>query len=155
MADAKRSFDVVVIGSGPGGYVAAIRAAQLGLNVACIERAELGGICLNWGCIPSKALLHNAKMYQELTHGEHLGFKVDKISVDWSQVIKRSRGVATKLNGGVSSLFKKYSVTHITGEARIDRPGLVIVGDEPIAATHIIVATGARPRPLPGRVSLR
>lgn len=148
--DASASFDVVVIGSGPGGYVAAIRAAQLGLKTACIERAEIGGICLNWGCIPTKALLHNAKLYQELQRGKTWGFKVSGIEVDWAQVIKRSRQVSKRLNRGVIGLFKKYGVTSIEGEATLERPGVVMVGDQRIEAAHIVVATGARPRPLPG-----
>lgn len=145
-----KSFDLVVIGSGPGGYVAAIRGAQLGLSVACIERAEVGGVCLNWGCIPSKALLHNAKLYKELSHGETWGFKVEGVTVDWTKIIGRSRQVASKLNKGVLGLFKKNGVTHITGNAVLDRPGRVLVDGEAIDATHIILATGARPRPLPG-----
>jgi len=147
---AEESFDVVVIGSGPGGYVAAIRAAQLGLKVACVERAEIGGVCLNWGCIPTKALLHNAKLYQELSHGGTWGFEVDGLRVDWGRVIKRSRQVAKRLNRGVVGLFKKYGVTSIEGEARLERPGVVALGDRRLAAPHIIVATGARARPLPG-----
>lgn len=147
MAD---KFDVVVIGSGPGGYVAAIRASQLGLKTACIERAELGGVCLNWGCIPSKALLHTAKLYTEMTHAKKWGFKVGEVEVDWAQVIKRSRDVSSRLNRGVGGLFKKYGVTAIEGEARIERPGVVMVGDAKIEADHIIVATGARARALPG-----
>jgi len=148
-------YDLVVIGSGPGGYVAAIRASQLGMNVACIERAELGGVCLNWGCIPSKALLHTAKLYRELNHGKKWGFTVNgDIEVNWEQVIKRSRKVAGRLNKGVGSLFKKYGVTHVEGEARLDRPGLVVVkgaeGEQKLEAKHIIVATGARARALPG-----
>ena len=149
MAD-EQSFDVVIIGSGPGGYVAAIRGAQLGLNVACVERAEVGGVCLNWGCIPSKALLHNANLYRELSHGETWGFEVEGLKVDWTKVIKRSRDVSSRLNKGVLGLFKKYGVTHIKGEATLDRPGRVLVDGKPIDAKHIVVATGARPRPLPG-----
>jgi dihydrolipoamide dehydrogenase len=150
MAQEDTSFDVVVIGSGPGGYVAAIRASQLGLKTACVERDQLGGICLNWGCIPSKALLHNAKLYSELRDGKTWGFKVGSLEVDWTKVIKRSRQVATKLNRGVQSLLKKYGVTHIKGTATVDRPNRILVDGNPIDAKHIIVATGARPRPLPG-----
>ncbi len=150
MAEDNNAFDLVVIGGGPGGYVAAIRAAQLGLTTACVERDKLGGVCLNWGCIPTKALLHNAKLYQELSHGKTWGFEVDGLRVDWSKVIQRSRKVADRLNKGVHGLFKKYGVTHIAGEGRIDRPGRVLVGDRALSCKHIIVATGARPRPLPG-----
>jgi dihydrolipoamide dehydrogenase len=147
---AESTYDLVVIGSGPGGYVAAIRAAQLGMNVACVERAELGGICLNWGCIPTKALLHNAKLYTELSHGKTWGFEVEGLTVNWTKVIKRSRQVAKRLNRGVAGLFKKYGVTAIEGEATIERPGVVKVGEDTLNAAKILVATGARPRPLPG-----
>ena len=145
------SYDVVVIGSGPGGYVAAIRAAQLGLKTACVERAELGGVCLNWGCIPTKALLHNAHVYESLKDAKSLGFRIDgPIGVDWPAIIKRSRQVSKRLNRGVAGLFKKYGVTPIEGEATIERPGVVAVGAERLHVKHIIVATGARPRSLPG-----
>jgi dihydrolipoamide dehydrogenase len=149
------SYDVVVIGAGPGGYVAAIRAAQLGQKVACVERAELGGICLNWGCIPTKALLHSAHLRQEILHAEVHGFAVGPVEVAWDKLIKRSRGVAARLSRGVGSLFKKYGVTHVVGSARIERPGVVVVAapgkdDVTLAAKQIVVATGARPRPFPG-----
>jgi dihydrolipoamide dehydrogenase len=154
MSDARQSFDVVVIGGGPGGYTAAIRAAQLGLSTACVERENLGGICLNWGCIPSKALLSTAALYQQMQDASKWGLGAENLSVDWPKVIKRSRQVAGRLEKGVASLFKKYGVTHIGGTARIERPGVVQVGDgdgaQLIDAKHIIVATGARPRPLPG-----
>ncbi len=159
--DTANDFDVIVIGGGPGGYVAAIRAAQLGLRTACVERAELGGVCLNWGCIPTKALLHSAKLRQEIAHGDEHGFAVGEVAVAWDKLIARSRGVAKRLNRGVGGLFKKYGVTHVAAEARIDRPGVVIAsvigpdgarsGEErTLRAPHIIVATGARPRPFPG-----
>jgi len=122
------SYDVVVIGAGPGGYVAAIRAAQLGLKVACVEKAELGGICLNWGCIPTKALLASAHLRQEIAHSEVHGFQTGDVTVAWDKLIKRSRGIALRLSRGVGSLFKKYGVTSISGEARIERPGVVMVG---------------------------
>lgn len=153
-------FDVVVVGGGPGGYVAGIRAAQLGLRTAVVEEAELGGVCLNWGCIPSKALLHSAKLYADMRRAKTFGFRVEGLEVDWPKVIRRSRQVARRLNKGVGSLFKKYGVTSIAGRARLDRPGRVLVTPLPSAdasqpqraleAAHIIVATGARPRPLPG-----
>ncbi len=155
------AYDVVVIGAGPGGYVAAIRAAQLGLTTACVERAELGGICLNWGCIPTKALLHSAHLRQEIAHAAVHGFAIGDVQVAWDKLIKRSRGVAARLSRGVGSLFKKYGVTSISGVASIERPGVVAVagGETPdvsapravttLEARHIIVATGARPRPFP------
>ncbi len=155
MSDATRSFDVLVIGGGPGGYVAAIRASQLGLSAACVERAELGGVCLNWGCIPSKALLHTGTLRRQMADAKKIGLRVSGVEVDWGKVIGHSRKVARRLNKGVASLFAKYGVTHIAGEARLDRPGRVVVADaegaeEILDAAHIIVATGARPRPLPG-----
>lgn len=150
MPDKRQSFDVAVIGGGPGGYTAAIRAAQLGLSAVCIERESLGGICLNWGCIPSKALLSTAALYQQMQDAKKWGLSADNVGVDWPKVIKRSRQVAGRLEKGVASLFKKYGVTHVSGTARIERPGVLQVGDGFIDAKHIIVATGARPRPLPG-----
>ena len=152
-------YDVIVIGAGPGGYVAAIRAAQLKLKVACIEKAELGGICLNWGCIPTKALLASAHLRQEIAHADVHGFGVGDVSVQWDKLIKRSRGVANRLSRGVGSLFKKYGVTHITGTAAIERPGVVIVqgpgadgapSETKLEGKHIVIATGARPRQFPG-----
>ncbi len=144
------TFDVIVIGAGPGGYVAAIRAAQLKLKVACVERAELGGICLNWGCIPTKALLASAHLRQEIAHADVHGFGIGDVAVQWDKLIKRSRGIAGRLSRGVGSLFKKYGVTHITGTATIERPGVVQVGDDRLEARHIVIATGARPRKFPG-----
>ncbi|MCB9729986.1 MAG: dihydrolipoyl dehydrogenase [Deltaproteobacteria bacterium] len=150
MSESQKSYDVAVIGGGPGGYTAAIRAAQLGLSTVCVERDKLGGICLNWGCIPSKALLSTAALYQEMVDAKKWGLSASEVGVDWPKVIKRSRQVAGRLEKGVGSLFKKYGVTHIGGTARIERPGRIEVGGETIEARHIIVATGARPRPLPG-----
>ncbi len=160
MADT--NFDVIIIGAGPGGYVTAIRAAQLGLKVAVIERDFLGGICSNWGCIPTKALLRSAEIYHYMQHAKDYGLSADNISFDPAAVIKRSRGVAGRMNNGVGFLMKKNKVTVIWGEAVIDAPGKITVkaskteapkgsvGPGQYQAKHIIVATGARPRVLPG-----
>ncbi|RMH14023.1 MAG: FAD-dependent oxidoreductase, partial [Planctomycetota bacterium] len=118
MAD--KHYDIVVIGGGPGGYVGAIRAAQLGYKVACVERAKLGGVCLNWGCIPSKALLANAELMEKLHDRELWGLKINgEIGFEWDKVIGRSRDVAGKLNNGIAFLFKKNKVEHIVGSAKI------------------------------------
>ena len=154
MAD--KTFDVVIIGAGPGGYVTAIRGAQLGLKVAVIEREHLGGICLNWGCIPTKALLRSAEVYHYMQHAGDFGLKADGASFDIGAVVKRSRAVSKQLNGGVGHLLKKNKVTVIDGEAKLNGPGKVTVtgkdgkslGD--FQAKNIIIATGARPRTLPG-----
>ena len=173
---AERHFDVVVIGGGPGGYVGAIRAAQLGYSVACIERAKLGGVCLNWGCIPSKSLLANAELYEKLsTKADFWGITVDgKIGFQWDKVIGRSRDVASKLNKGIEFLLKKNKITHIVGNAKIlsaangpggkckievqeckvqeeltsapATPGKAI---ETITAGRVLVATGSVARDLP------
>ena len=160
MADT--SFDVIIIGSGPGGYVTAIRAAQLGFKTAIVERDYLGGICLNWGCIPTKALLRSAEIYHYMQHAKDYGLKADNVSYDPAAVVKRSRGVAKRLNDGVSFLMKKNKVSIVWGEASIDAPGKVTVkaskseapkgalGAGAYQAKHIIIATGARPRVLPG-----
>ena len=151
---ASKSFDVVVIGAGPGGYVAAIRAAQLGLNVACVERENLGGICLNWGCIPTKALLRSAEVYHQFERAKEFGLSVDKFGFDLDAVVDRSRKVAAQMSGGIKHLFKKNKVTSISGEATITGKGRVSVktdkGTEELTAPSIIVATGARARELPG-----
>jgi dihydrolipoamide dehydrogenase len=149
------SFDLVVIGAGPGGYVAAIRAAQLGLNVACVERENLGGICLNWGCIPTKALLRSAEVYHQMHRAKEFGLSVDNIGFDLDAIVKRSRGVAKQMNAGIKGLFKKNKVTSIMGEAKLAGNGKVSVKtndgkDEILTAKNIIVATGARARQLPG-----
>nr|WP_321508832.1 dihydrolipoyl dehydrogenase [uncultured Celeribacter sp.] len=148
------SFDLVVIGAGPGGYVAAIRAAQLGLKVACVERENLGGICLNWGCIPTKALLRSAEVYHNMHRAKEFGLSVEKIGFDLNAVVDRSRKVAAQMNGGIKSLFKKNKVTAIMGEAKLAGKGKVEVktdkGTEALTAKNIIVATGARARELPG-----
>jgi dihydrolipoamide dehydrogenase len=159
---ADTSFDVLIIGSGPGGYVTAIRAAQLGFKVGVIERDFLGGICSNWGCIPTKALLRSAEIFHYMQHAKDYGLSADNVSFDAAAVIKRSRGVAGRMNNGVGYLLKKNKVTVIWGEATIDAPGKVTVkaskteapkgseGPGSYTAKHIIIATGARPRVLPG-----
>lgn len=165
-------YDLIVIGGGPGGYVGAIRAAQLGLKTACIERDKLGGVCLNWGCIPSKALLHNAELYREaITNGKEWGFNVEKVSVDWPRVIGRSREITTKLSNGVAFLFKKNKITHYEGHAKIvsgksaHQPCRVEVstplgdyyhgsgGDvkHTLTADNVLIVTGAAPKELIGR----
>ncbi|AXC50908.1 dihydrolipoyl dehydrogenase [Paracoccus suum] len=149
-----QTFDMVVIGAGPGGYVCAIRGAQLGLKVAIIERAELGGICLNWGCIPTKALLRSAEVFHLMARAKDFGLKADGIGYDLDAVVKRSRGVAKQLSGGVAHLLKKNKVTVIAGEAKLTAPGKITVktakGDEAVEAKAIVLATGARARDLPG-----
>jgi len=148
-------YDVVVIGSGPGGYSAGIRAAQLGMNTAVVESDHLGGVCLNWGCIPTKALLHTAGLYEDIRHAGDFGLKVDEVSVDWKAVIKRSRDVAGRLSRGIESLFKKYGVTCHPGRGRL--ADAITVGITPkeghayqLRAENIIIATGARPVTFPG-----
>src|SRR5947209_9944017 len=159
MADS--SFDILIIGSGPGGYVTAIRAAQLGFKTAIVERDYLGGICLNWGCIPTKALLRSAEIFHYFQHAKDYGLSAEKIGFDPKAVVQRSRAVAKRLNDGVGFLMKKNKVQVIWGEAAIDAPGKVTVkpkGDVPkgalgagsYQAKHIIIATGARPRVLAG-----
>ncbi|MEJ5216866.1 dihydrolipoyl dehydrogenase [Cognatishimia sp. D5M38] len=151
---AAKTFDVIVVGAGPGGYVAAIRAAQLGLNVAVVEREHLGGICLNWGCIPTKALLRSAEVFHLMNHAKDYGLGATGVSYDLDAVVKRSRGVAKQLTGGVGHLLKKNKVTVVMGEATLPAKGKVSVktdkGTEELAAKHIILATGARARELPG-----
>ncbi|MCC6285915.1 MAG: dihydrolipoyl dehydrogenase [Phycisphaerales bacterium] len=173
MAD--RHFDLIVIGGGPAGYVGAIRAAQLGMKVACVERAKLGGVCLNWGCIPSKALLSNAELMEKLAQREFWGLKVNgTIDFDWSKVIGRSRDVAAKLNKGIEFLFKKNKIEHIVAHAKIvgarsgASPCRVELFDaqvkeeltsapctpapkarETITADHVLIATGSVARDLP------
>jgi dihydrolipoamide dehydrogenase len=156
------SFDIIIIGSGPGGYVTAIRAAQLGFKTAVVERDYLGGICTNWGCIPTKALLRSADVFHLMQHAKEFGLSAEKVSFDPKAVIARSRGVAKRLSDGVSFLFRKNKISLIWGEAVIDVPGKITVkaskteapkGALPpgtYEAKHIIIATGARPRVLPG-----
>src|SRR5262249_25368238 len=148
--------------SGPGGYVTAIRAAQLGLKTAIVEREFLGGICLNWGCIPTKALLRSAEIFHYLQHAKDYGLSAERVGYDPKAVVERSRKVAQRLSNGVDFLMRKNKVPVIWGEASIDAPGKVTVkagrgtapkgalGSGPYQAKHIIIATGARPRVLPG-----
>ncbi len=148
------SYDLIVIGGGPGGYTAAIRARQLGARCALVEREHLGGICLNWGCIPTKALLHAANAVHEAESFGELGVKVGPIEIDLEKVVQRSRQVARRLEKGVGSLMKKNSVDVFAGEARLTSPGEVQVrsadGESRLSAPHVILATGARARSLPG-----
>ncbi|WP_428428476.1 dihydrolipoyl dehydrogenase [Pararhizobium sp.] len=164
------SYDVIVIGSGPGGYIAAIRAAQLGLKVAVVEREHLAGICSNWGCIPTKALLRSAEVLHLAEHAKNYGLVLEgKISPDLQAIVKRSRGIAERMNGGVAFLMKKNKVDIIWGEAKLTKANEIVVakttkaivqpqgpipkntlGEGTYTAKHIIVATGARPRALPG-----
>src|SRR4030088_2877318 len=156
------SFDVIIIGSGPGGYVTAIRAAKLGFKTAIVEKSYLGGICLNWGCIPTKALLRSAEIFHYMQHAKDYGLSADNVSYDPKAVVQRSRGVSKRLNDGVGFLMKKNKVAVIWGEAAIDAPGKITVkaakGEPPkgalgpgvYQAKQIILATGARPRVLPG-----
>ncbi len=167
MADTE--FDIIIIGSGPGGYVTAIRAAQLGFKTAIVEREHLGGICLNWGCIPTKALLRSAEIYHYMQHAKDYGLSADNVGFDAKAVVQRSRAVSGRLNMGVGGLLKKNKVQVIWGEAKLGKAGEVIVANSTKApmqpqhtpprgtigagtykAKHIIIATGARPRVLPG-----
>jgi dihydrolipoamide dehydrogenase len=167
MAD--NTFDVLIIGAGPGGYVTAIRAAQLGFKAAIVEREHLGGICLNWGCIPTKALLRSAEIYHYMKHADAYGLAAKDVTFDAAKVVQRSRGVSGRLNMGVGGLLRKNKVHIIWGEAKITKPGEVTVtaskkaamqpqnpppkgtlGAGTYTAKHIIIATGARPRVLPG-----
>ncbi len=151
---AGNEFDVVVIGAGPGGYVAAIRASQLGLKVAIVEREHMGGICLNWGCIPTKALLRSSEVFHLMHRAKEFGLKAEGIGYDLDAVVKRSRGVAKQLNSGVGHLMKKNKVTVVMGTATLAGKGKVAVegekGHEELSAKNIILATGARARELPG-----
>jgi dihydrolipoamide dehydrogenase len=150
MAD---TYDLIVLGSGPGGYVAAIRASQLGLKVAIVEREKLGGICLNWGCIPTKALLRTSEIHHYMTHAGSYGLGAEKVSFDLAKIVDRSRKVAGQLNMGVKGLMKKNKVTVVEGDGTITAPGKLKVTKDgkatELAAKNIIVATGARARDLP------
>ncbi len=151
---AAKSFDVIVIGAGPGGYVSAIRAAQNGLSVCVVEREHLGGICLNWGCIPTKALLRSSEVFHLMHRAKEFGLKAENIDYDLDAVVDRSRKVANQLSGGVAHLLKKNKTTVVMGEAKITAKGKVSVktdkGTEELTAKNIILATGARARELPG-----
>jgi dihydrolipoamide dehydrogenase len=151
---ASQSRDLIVLGSGPGGYVTAIRAAQLGRQVAIIEREALGGVCLNWGCIPSKALLRSAQLYNDMKHASSFGFGTGALTVDFPRIIERSREVANKLSGGVNYLMRKNKVEVISGNGVLEKGNKVVVTDSSKKSTtydfkDIVIATGARPRPLP------
>src|SRR5262245_31450997 len=153
---AETSFDLIVIGSGPGGYTTAIRASQLGFKTAIVEREKLGGICLNWGCIPTKALLRTAEIYRNMQHAKEYGLAADNIRFDSKAVVERSRGVANKLSSGISFLMKKNKITVLMGTAWVEKAAggnRVVVngekGQESYGAKHIIIATGARAREMP------
>tara|TARA_B110000238_G_scaffold95698_1_gene104498 strand:+ start:166 stop:1560 length:1395 start_codon:yes stop_codon:yes gene_type:complete len=151
---AGKAYDVIVIGAGPGGYVAAIRAAQLGLKAIVVEREHMGGICLNWGCIPTKAMLRSSEVYHLMHRAKEFGLSVENIDYDLDAVVDRSRGIAKQLNNGVTHLLKKNKVATLMGDATITAPNKVVVktakGGESLTAKHIIIATGARARELPG-----
>ncbi|MGE3539271.1 MAG: dihydrolipoyl dehydrogenase [Candidatus Tectimicrobiota bacterium] len=156
MAEAQQACDVIIVGGGPGGYVAAIRAAQLGMQVTLVERAALGGICLNWGCIPTKALLRNAEIYHLMQHSADFGLSCDNLRFDFGKVIARSRQVAERLSQGIAFLMRKNKINVVRGSARLAGAGVVTVQDAQgttattLRAPHIILATGARARPMPG-----
>ena len=148
------NYDVIVLGSGPGGYVTAIRASQLGMKTAVIEKESLGGVCLNWGCIPTKALLKSANVYEYINHAEDYGIKVSSHKADFSAVVKRSRSVAEKMSGGVQFLMKKNKIDVIMGTGKVKPGNTIEVTDEKgekkdYTAKNIIIATGARSRQLP------
>ena len=150
------NYDLIVIGGGPAGYVGAIKAAQLGKKVACIEKERAGGTCLNWGCIPTKSLLRNAELYHLMSHrAAEFGFKIEGLSYDWSKIIKRSRDVSDKNAMGIEFLFKKNKIDYIRGEATVDKAGQVKVKladgkEESHSAPKILISTGVVSRPLPG-----
>ncbi|AMM51744.1 hypothetical protein TH61_11930 [Rufibacter sp. DG15C] len=148
------TYDLIVVGSGPGGYVAAIRASQLGMKVGVVEKAELGGICLNWGCIPTKALLKSAQVFEYIKHAADYGISVDNASADFGAVVNRSRGVAQGMSKGIQFLFRKNKIDHIAGYGKLKGKGQLEVTSEDgqaqiYEAKHIILATGARSRELP------
>ena len=149
-------YDLIVVGGGPAGYVGAIRAAQLGKKVACVEKERAGGTCLNWGCIPTKSLLRNAELFHLMKHrADEFGFSFDNLRYDWSKIIRRSRDVADKNAAGIEYLFRKNKVEYIRGEASLDGPGTVTVKDadgkaQKLTGKNILLATGVTSRPLPG-----
>ncbi|MBV8776220.1 MAG: FAD-dependent oxidoreductase, partial [Alphaproteobacteria bacterium] len=152
MAD---TYDIAILGGGPGGYVAAIRAAQLGMKTCVVEREHLGGICLNWGCIPTKALLRTAEIYHLMRKAGDFGLKADNISLDAERVVARSRAVAKQLSNGVGFLMRKHKITVVIGEGKLAGKGKLAVAKDgkqiaDIAAEHVVLATGARARSLPG-----
>lgn len=148
-------YDLVVVGGGPAGYVGAIRAAQLGKKVACVEAERAGGTCLNWGCIPTKALLKSAEFYQHIKHADQFGIHVEKVSFDFAKVIGRSRGVADQMARGIEFLFKSKKVDYIRGSGKVQKDKSVLVTDadgktQTLKAKNVLIATGAKPRPIPG-----
>ena len=147
---AEKTFDIIVLGGGPAGYVAAIRAAQLGMKAAVVERDQLGGICLNWGCIPTKALLRSAEVGHLLHNAAAYGFSVKDVSFDLDRIVQRSRKIAKQLSSGIAFLLKKNKVTVVRGAGQLAGSGQIAVGDQTLTAGHIVIATGARARTLPG-----
>jgi len=150
-----KNFDVLIVGGGVGGYTAAIRAAQLGMSTGLVERDRLGGVCLNWGCIPTKALLRNAEILQLFKHADEWGITADNFKYDFTKMIKRSRGIAERISKGVEYLMKKNKIDVIRGNARLIAPGTVEISaegkeKEMVKAKHVVLSTGARPRTLPG-----
>jgi dihydrolipoamide dehydrogenase len=145
-----QSFDLGIVGAGPGGYVAAIRAAQLGMKVVIFERERVGGVCLNWGCIPSKALLHNADLVNTVRDGERYGIKSRGLSFDYGPAYQRSREVVDKFVGGVEGLFQQHKISLVSAEARLKDAHTLVAGGDEYSAGHVIVATGSSPRVIPG-----
>src|SRR5690554_5022354 len=148
------AYDIIVIGSGPGGYVAAIRASQLGFKTAIVEKENLGGICLNWGCIPTKALMKSAEVFEYISHAQDYGFSVTDTKVDFEKVIQRSRGVADKMSKGIQFLMKKNKIEVLNGHGKLNDKKEVEVTDADgkmtaYQAKHVVLATGGRSRELP------
>ncbi|MFP4357070.1 MAG: dihydrolipoyl dehydrogenase [Puniceicoccaceae bacterium] len=155
MSKETTEYDLVVIGGGPAGYAAAIKAGQMGRKAACVEMDRAGGTCLNWGCIPSKALLSSAELYQRMLHSDDFGFSCGKISIDFPKVMKRSRGVADQMARGIEFLFRKNKVDYVRGKARLEKDRSVVVTEGPdegrvLKAPNVLIATGCKPRMLPG-----